>query len=273
MLAEVLGLFKKSELEQAGLEKPLAVHLLAEAMRGAVADRSCCIGDPDFTRVELGELLAPQRLARRKKLIAADRTHLVKRFLESTHGTHHLVVADAAGNVVSLATTVNSSFGADITGEASGIVLNDELDDFTSNADAAMLGVKQNPNPARPGARPVSSMTPTIVLRDGRPVLALGGSGGTTIPSNVTQVLFASLLRGMAPEAAVSAPRFRLASKDATLLLEDGFSDAFRGDLRWRGEIVKPNMSTSSAVQLLDWQEGGLRAASDPRKYGLAEAR
>jgi gamma-glutamyltranspeptidase/glutathione hydrolase len=273
LLAEVLGLFKKSELEQAGLEKPLATHLLAEAMRGAVADRSCCIGDPDFTRVELGELLAPERLAQRKKLIATDRTHLVKRFLESQGGTHHLVVADAAGNVVSLSTTVNSSFGADITAEASGIVLNDQLDDFTANADAAKLGVKLNPNAARPGARPVSSMMPTIVLRDGRPVLALGGSGGTAIPSNVTQVLLASLLRGMAPDAAVKAPRFRLASRDATILLDDGFSDAYRADLRWRGEIVKPNTSTSSAVQLLDWQEGRLRGAADPRKHGVSEVR
>jgi gamma-glutamyltranspeptidase len=116
-------------------------------------------------------------------------------------------------------------------------------------------------------------MTPTVVLRDGRPVLALGGSGGTAIPTNVTQVLLASLLRRMPPDTAVSAPRFRLASRDATLLLDDGFDDAYRADLRWRGEIVKPNTFTSSAVQLLDWQEGGLRGAADPRKYGAFEMR
>jgi gamma-glutamyltranspeptidase/glutathione hydrolase len=273
MLAEVLGLFKRSELEKAGLSKPLGIHLLAEAMRGAVADRSCCIGDPDATKVELGELLAPDRLWRRKKLIAADRTHLVKRFLESPHGTHHLVVADAAGNVVSLSTTVNSSFGADITADQSGIVLNDELDDFTSNADSAALGLSSNPNAARPGARPVSSMMPTIVLRDGRPVLALGGSGGTAIPPNVTQVVLASLLGDASPEAAVSAPRFRLTSQGATLVLEEGFAAADRAELAWRGEIVKPNVSSSSAVQLLAWREGRVRAAADPRKSGSAEVR
>ncbi len=273
LLAEVLGLFTRSELERAGLSKPLGMHLLAEAMRGASADRSCCIGDPDVTRVEVRELVAPERLAKRKRLIAADRTHLVKRFLESPNGTHHLVVADAAGNVVSLSTTVNSAFGADITAEKSGIVLNDQLDDFTSNADAAALGVKQNPNVARPGARPVSSMMPTIVVRDWRPVLALGGSGGTAIPPNVTQVLLASLVGGVSPEAALSAPRFRLTSKGATLLLDDGFTDADRAELGWRGELVKTNTSTSSAVQLLDWQAGKLRAAADPRKHGLAEVR
>jgi gamma-glutamyltranspeptidase/glutathione hydrolase len=168
---------------------------------------------------------------------------------------------------------VNSSFGADITADQSGIVLNDELDDFTSNADSAALGLSSNPNAARPGARPVSSMMPTIVLRDGRPVLALGGSGGTAIPPNVTQVLLASLLGDASPEAAVSAPRFRLTSQGATLVLEEGFAAADRAELAWRGEIVKPNVSSSSAVQLLAWREGRVRAAADPRKSGSAEVR
>jgi gamma-glutamyltranspeptidase/glutathione hydrolase len=172
---------------------------------------------------------------------------------------------------VSLSTTVNSPFGSDITAEKSGIVLNDELDDFTANADAKKLGVKDNPNAARPGARPVSSMTPTIVLRGGRPVLALGGSGGTSIGPNVTQVLLASLVGGLTPEAAVSAPRFRLATKDATLLLDEGYSEAIRAELRWRGEIVKPNVYTSAAVQVLGWNDGRLSGAADPRKRGLAE--
>ena len=273
VLAEVLALFGRAELERAGVEKPLGMHLLAEAMRGAFADRACCVGDPGFTQVDAKRLLDPARLAKRKQLITADRTHIVQRFLESTNGTHHLVTADAAGNVVSLSTTVNSPFGADITAEKSGIVLNDELDDFTSNENATKLGVKNNPNAVRPGARPVSSMMPTIVLRDGRPVLAIGGSGGTSIPTNVTQVLLAILVRGVAPEAAVSAPRFRLASKDATLLLDEGFTEADKADLRWRGEILKPNTATGNAVQLLAWREGRLIGAADPRKQGLAETR
>jgi gamma-glutamyltranspeptidase/glutathione hydrolase len=271
MVAETLGLFSRAELERAGIGTAHGMHLLAEAMRGAMADRACCVGDPDFVNVEPQKLLAPERLAKRKKLIAADRTHLVQRFLESTNGTHHLVVADARGNVVSLSTTVNSPFGADITAEKSGIVLNDELDDFTANADAKRLGVKGNPNAARPGARPVSSMTPTIVLRGGRPVLALGGSGGTSIAPNVTQVLLASLVTGLTPEAAVSAPRFRLAAKDATLLLDEGFGEAVRAELRWRGEIVNANPNTSASVQLLRWDDGRLSGAADPRKRGLAE--
>jgi gamma-glutamyltranspeptidase len=104
-------------------------------------------------------------------------------------------------------------------------------------------------------------------------VLALGGSGGTSIAPNVTQVLLASLVGGLSPEASVSAPRFRLASKDATLLLDDGFSDAVRAELRWRGEIVNANPYTSASVQLLGWNEGRWSGAADPRKRGLAETR
>ncbi|HEX6764195.1 MAG TPA: gamma-glutamyltransferase family protein [Polyangiaceae bacterium] len=273
MLAEVLGLYSRSELERAGLAKGLGVHLLAEAMRGASADRSCCVGDPDFVNTDVQKLLDSARLAKRKQQIASDRTHTVPRFLESSHGTHQMVVADHHGNVIALVSTINSSFGADLSGEKSGIVLNDQLDDFTSNADAKKLGVEKNPNAARPFARPVSSMTPTIVFRDGRPVLALGGSGGTAIPANVTQVLLAVLVGGLAPEAAVSAPRFRPTSKDATLLLDEGFPEVERADLAWRGELLRPNTSTASAVQVLAWGEHGISAAADPRKHGRAEVR
>jgi gamma-glutamyltranspeptidase/glutathione hydrolase len=273
LLAEVLGLYARSELERAGLVKGLGVHLLAEAMRGAMADRSCCVGDPDFVNVDVQRLLASARLSARKRQISSDRTHTMLRFVESSHGTHQMVVADHRGNVAVLVSTVNSSFGADLTGEKSGIVLNDELDDFTSNADANKLGVERNPNAARAGARPVSSMTPTLVLRDGHPVLALGGSGGTAIPANVMQVLLAVLVGGLSPDAAVSAPRFRPTSKDATLLLDEGFPDVERADLAWRGELLRPNTSTASAVQVLTWGEHGIAAGADPRKHGRAEVR
>jgi gamma-glutamyltranspeptidase/glutathione hydrolase len=273
LLAQVLGLFSRAELESADTEKPLGMHLLAEGMRGSFADRACCVGDPDIAPVDVAKLLAPERLAARKKLISADRTHLVPRFLESPNGTHHLVTADRAGNVVSLTTTVNTSFGADGAAEKSGIVLNDELDDFTSNADSAKLGVTNNPNAPRPGARPVSSMTPTIVFRDGRPVVAIGGSGGTTIAPNVTQVLLAVLVRGVSPSAAVSAPRFAPISREATLLLDDDFGEAEQKELVWRGEILRVTPRIPFGVQLLAWGEKGLEGGADPRKHGYAEVR
>ena len=272
LLAQLLGMFSKRELLTLGTST-LGVHLLAEGMRSSFADRSCCVGDPAVFPTDVAKLLASEHLARKKRALSADRTHMVRRFVESLHGTHHLVTADRDGNVVALTTTVNSSFGADAAAQKSGIVLNDELDDFTSNADARKLGVKDNPNLPRAGAKPVSSMTPTIVFRDGRPVLAIGGSGGTTIPQNVLQVLIAVLVRNVAAQAAVNERRFSLTSREATLVIEPGFTQAERADLEWRGEILRTSQRVPIAVQLLSWGERGLEGGADPRKHGLAEVR
>jgi gamma-glutamyltranspeptidase/glutathione hydrolase len=197
----------------------------------------------------------------------------VRAFVGGTHGTHFLATADAKGNVVALSTTVNTAFGAEVEGEVSGIVLNDELDDFTSVRSSAALGVRHPPNRARAGARPVSSMTPTIVLRGGRPLLVIGGSGGTSIPPNVTEVLLDVLVHGASPEAAVALPRFQPESSDGrTLRLDPGFSPMLFADLARRGELVRET-SFASAVQVLYFSPSGLVGASDPRKAGVARVR
>jgi len=271
-LAEVLGTFTKRELEETGLRTPLGIHLMAEAMRGALADRARFVGDPDVLPVDLARVLAPARLAARKARFSPDRTQAVKALASEEHGTHALVVADAAGNVVVLTTTVNTAFGCEVAGEQSGIVLNDQLDDFTSRAAAATVGVAFPPNVARPGRRPTSSMMPTLVLQGGVPVLALGGSGGYAIPASVTETLLAMLVRGETPEAAVRAPRFRFDSKDYTLLLDNAFGDAARDDLIRRGETVRMTDATS-AVQVLAFGPGGVTGAADARKGGTARVR
>jgi gamma-glutamyltranspeptidase/glutathione hydrolase len=111
-------------------------------------------------------------------------------------------------------------------------------------------------------------MTPTIVMRDGAPVLAIGGSGGPAIPMNVAQVLLARLVFGEAPDQAVSAPRFLLAPAETTLRLDPGFSAQVLADLAYRGEITKPLEFNPTAVQLLVIEPGGVLAAADPRKSG-----
>jgi gamma-glutamyltranspeptidase/glutathione hydrolase len=230
-------------------------------------------GDPDFVPVDTERLIARDRLAARKALSHAERTRSVKAFAGGEHGTHAIVVADAAGNIVSLTTTVNTGFGADIEGEASGIVLNDELDDFGADKWTKPLGVESPPNRARPFLRPVSSMTPTIVLRSGKPVIALGGSGGMRIAPNVVQVLLASLVDGLSPAAAVAAPRFRPGFGDFSVALEPGFPSDVAADLVKRGEVVKTDDASASAVQLLGWGTHGLQGAGDPRKSGAALVR
>ena len=209
-VAHTLGLRDAQELRPLGFHSPAYVHAIAESLRAAIADRMQYFGDPAREKVDLGTLLAPERLARRRQTIALDRTHALTRFAQSEHGTHHLVVRDEAGNVVSLTTTVNTAFGAKLMTEQSGIALNDELTDFTKQAWVAPFGLRESPNRARGGARPVSSMTPTIVTRDGAVVLALGGSGGMNIATDVTQVLVDALLFDPTAQQAVDAPRAQI---------------------------------------------------------------
>ena len=268
-LAEVLQSFTRDELARAGLDSGLGLHLLAEVMRGALADRAHYSGDPDVLPVDTRALFAPGRLAARKARILPERTRSVAALAGEDHGTHALVVADADGNVVSLTTTVNTAFGAEIDGETSGIVLNDELDDFTARSATDALGVRSPPNSARPALRPTSSMMPTLVLRGGKPVFALGGSGGYSIPPSVTYTLLRLLVRGETPQNAVSSPRFRFDSNDYALLLDGRFPGAVRADLTRRGETVRTSDATS-AVQVLAFTPGGVAGAADPRKGGAA---
>jgi gamma-glutamyltranspeptidase / glutathione hydrolase len=271
LLMETLALFPPSELTAMNDAPGKRIHLLAEAMRGAAADRARFIGDPAFVKVDVAKLLSPARLALRKALIAEDRTHTQPRFGLEDAGTHHLVTADADGNWVSLTTTVNDAFGAELVAEQSGVLLNDQLTDFAPPDSVLVFGMTESPNRVRPGARPVSSMSPTLVLDGGAPVVALGGSGALTIAPNVTQVLLNRLAFGMSAEAAVAAPRFTIPSPRTgqTLWLESALAKPYGADLTLRGELIL-SKDSKNAVQIVTRQDGSFAAAADPRKSGNA---
>ncbi len=273
LLAQTLALFTKAELNAMNTTPAKRIHVLAEAMRGAFADRMRYVADPAFANVDLAKLLAPERMKQRRALIAEDRTHTQPRYGLDEQGTHHLITADGDGNWVTLTTTVNGPFGAKIVGEHSGVILNNELEDFTPSANLAVFGMTENQNRPRPGARPVSSMAPTLVLEQGKPVLALGGSGGLTIAPNVTQVLL-SLLSGATAEAAVSAPRFTIPGPKSgqTLTLESELFKPYGTELQARGELIL-SRDWKNAVQVVSRRAGVYSAAADPRKLGLAEAK
>lgn len=272
-LAQVLGTYGRAELEKFGVQSVLGVHSLAETMRGSLADRALYVADPDALPIDVTPLYAPARLAARKARLDPERTRPVRAQIGEERGTHFLATADAEGNVVALTTTVNSGFGSDLEGETSGIVLNDELDDFTSLKSASALDVRYPPNRPRPRVRPVSSMTPTIVVERGKPKLVIGGSGGTAIPPNVTQVLLAVLVHKKTPAQALALPRFRPRTDPAeTLFVEPGFPEALRRDLEKRGELVHESASRT-AVQLLWFGERGLSGGADPRKFGVLRVR
>jgi len=270
MLVQTLSMFGSEELKRLGYQSGAYKHLLAEAMRAAIADRMRYLGDPAFQPVDMRALLAPKRLAARRRSMSLDRTHGIPRFGLEEHGTHHLTTLDRDGNMVALTTTINRLFGAKFSAPETGVVLNDELNDFTPSEDVAPFGMTQSPNRARPGARPISSMTPTIVERNGRAILGLGGSGGTAIGTNVTQLLLANLVFSRTPRQAVSDRRFYIPTKNAYILLEKGAPAALIEDLEWRGEIVGEMPYNGTAVQMVAVDNGRIQAAADARKHGLA---
>lgn len=272
MMAQVLKMFPADYLRHLGHGTPAYQHALSEALRAAVADRMRYLGDPDHQNIDVARLLSDGRLEQRRKSIVLDRTHSLPRFGLEEKGTHALVTADRNGNVVSLTTTINHLFGAKIDAPQSGVILNNELDDFTSQAQVAPFGLSETPNRARPTARPVSSMTPTIVLRGGRAVLALGGSGGTAIATNATQTLLAALVFDHAPSRAVAADRIYIPSDRAHVLVEKSTSASHVRDLERRGQIVGKMPFSTTAIQMLRLTDQGVLAAADPRKHGLGRS-
>jgi gamma-glutamyltranspeptidase/glutathione hydrolase len=278
LLAETLGLFGKGELERLGLGTGAYDHMLAEAFRGAIADRMRWVGDPMDVSVDVPALLAQSRLEKRRAQIAIDRSEPARHFALEEHGTTHLIVADADGNIVSLTTTVNAGFGAFVETETTGVLLNDELADFTTSRMDRMFNLDHDgPNRPRPRARPTSSMTPTIVVRGDTPQLVLGGSGGLWIGAGVTEALLSRLVFGLPVDQCVSIPRFHTPAEpgpiDGPVLEIDEFApNEVVRDLRSRGEVVKlvPNHSGVQMVAIA-YGPGGARslsAAADPRKGG-----
>lgn len=278
MLLEALSMYgasKQSALASMGFGSSEYLHTIAEVMRGAFSDRARGAGDPDLDpAVEKAyeAALDPAQLAARRAKIQPMKTRAPTEFKTREQGTSHLVVVDAEGNVVSLTTTVNGPFGASIVAGDTGILLNNELEDFSSPDDVKAYGLEGGgPNRPRPRARPVSSMTPTIVVESGAPILALGGSGGTRIATGATQAALARLVFELDPNACVASPRIHVQGAD--LYVDREIANDVLWSLTARGETVKEEPFQGSAIQLVAWQRGRVLAAADPRKAGLAMAR
>jgi gamma-glutamyltranspeptidase/glutathione hydrolase len=280
MLQETLGMYgasPTSDLKKLGFGSSAYFHMVAEALRGAVADRARTASDPDVengTDAAFNALLDPAQLAARKAKIDPNKTHPAAEFLSKEHGTTHLIVADAEGNVVSLTTTINAPYGAVVVAGDTGIILNDELDDFSSPKDIEGFNViGLGKNRPRPLARPVSSMSPTIIFENGAPIMAVGGSGGLRIATSVTQVTLCRLVFGLDANACVSAPRIHVGTTPQ-LSVDPEVAEDVRAGLTARGEQLKDETVVNpNAVELVTWQNGKLYAASDPRKAGFAAAR
>ncbi len=196
-LLQILGMLEGSGYEKSGAGSAASIHYVAEAMRRFYADRSEYLGDPDVSPLRVAELLDPAYLRQRRASIQPDRatpSAEVRPGLPGKEGgtqTTHFNVVDAAGNAVAVTYTLNDRYGNGITIPGLGFLLNDEMDDFTSKPGSPNgFGLIQGEvNAIAPGKRPLSSMTPTILTRNGQFYMALGGPGGSRIITSVLQVL------------------------------------------------------------------------------------
>ena len=209
------GVGEGANLKASGWNSSGTVHVLAEIMKRAYADRNLLLGDPDFVDVPLEQFVDPEigrkdREAIGKRATPAKKVLDRKKLIREKSHTSHFSIVDSAGNAVSQTQTINLSFGSGLLAEGTGIVLNNEVDDFATapgkqNAFGLVQGVV---NEVSPGKRPLSSMTPTILEKDGRVEAVVGSPGGSFIITSVFQVILNRYIYGMTASEAVCMPRF-----------------------------------------------------------------
>ena len=273
-LLEMLGILEGTGYEKGGAGSASAIHYVAESMRRAYADRNEYVGDPDFVKVPIKGLLDPAYLAKLRASIDPERATPSDRVKpgkpvgsESMETTHYSVV-DSEGNAVAVTYTLNGGYGNGITVPGLGFLLNNEMDDFASKPGTPnMFGLVQGEaNAIAAGKRPLSSMTPTIVLKDGTLFMTVGAPGGSRISTAVLQVILNVLDFGMNVQDAVDAPRVHHQWQPDKLSLERGISPDTVALLKSRGYDVDYTPGVVLAQVAAIVSDGGwLQGASDGR--------
>ncbi len=276
VLVTVLNTVAHDDLAALGHNSPTYVHLLAEALKFAFADRAAHYGDPGFYPVPLEKMVAPGRGRDNRGRIDATTTHPTEYYGSSyvgdDAGTSHLSVVDVAGNAVALTTSINTGFGSKVLVPGTGIILNNTMDDFSARPGVpnayGLIGSEANAVAA--GKRPLSSMTPTIVVRGGDVRAVVGGSGGPLIITGTLQVLLNSLVFGMDAPQAVAAPRIHHQWMPPILVVERAIREIDDRPLERIGHRIR-RIDGGASVQLIGRaDDGALDGASDPRKGGRA---
>ena len=269
VVLEMLGMLALGHLDGLGLNSAPYLAQLTEVMRQGFGDRDQ-YADPAFAKVPIVDLLSPAHIAEaRRKALNHEATPQVT--AAHDHGTTNFCVVDKAGDVVDVTTTVNTIFGAKIMVPALGLILNDEMDDFAvaPGVPNAFKLVQAEANAVAPGKRPLSSMSPLIATRNGKPVLVAGASGGPTIITGVVQVALDTLDFRMDAQAAISAPRIHHQATPATVLIEQSLPETTTEVLTKMGYPIKvvPELGAVSAIRITP---NDLQGGYDPRKGGAA---
>src|SRR5580704_16735436 len=277
-LVETLNILEGFPLAEMKQGSAASLHVLIEAMKRAYADRAHYLGDPAFVSAPVATLTTKDYAAKQRASIDLDRaTPWVDAVLTAPpregSNTTHFSVVDSFGNAVSNTYTLNFSYGVGLVAEGTGVLLNNELDDFAVKPDApnayGLIGYEANA--PGPGKRPLSSMTPTIVLKDGKPFLVTGSPGGSRIISTVLQVIVNVLDYHMDVAAAVAAPRLHHQWSPDEVVVERGLRPELIQGLEGFGHIVKEDAPHTSANSIVVTPQG-LVGAADPRSRGATAA-
>lgn len=271
-IAQMLNILQNYDLAKLG--EINRYHLLIETMKLAFADRAYWLGDPAFAKVPKG-LMAKTYADELSKKITLDKVSSVE-----THGlppkfdtdlfnkhTTHIATADKDGNWVAITTTVNTSFGSKVIIPGTGVIMNNQMDDFSAQPGVpnAFGLVGAEANAVQPGKRPLSSMSPTLVMKGDKPVLTLGAAGGPTIITQVLQVIVNKLALGMPLEESMSSVRVHHQWKPDALLIDGFASDELKQGLKKKGHTMRdwPGFGATQAISLDDAK--GFTAETEPR--------
>jgi len=273
-LIEMLNMLEAYDLKKTGPSSAETAHLMIEAMRRAYADRAVYLGDPDFVRVpvrglisksyarmigkSIGERATPSSEIRNGDPVAAEGDN-----------TTHFSVVDRYGNAVANTYTLNLSYGNGLIADGTGVLLNNELDDFSAKPGApnAFGLVGASANAPAPRKRPLSSMTPTIVMKDGKPHLVTGSPGGSRIITTVLQIIVNVLDHGMNVADAVSSPRIHHQWLPDEVFAEKTYPDDVLKGLEERGHRIATRVQNTSANSILITKDG-FSGAADTRTRG-----
>jgi gamma-glutamyltranspeptidase/glutathione hydrolase len=276
-ILQMLGVLEATGYEKGGAGSAEVVHYMTEAMRRYFADRAQHLGDPDFVKLPLRALLDPAYIAKLRASIDPEQAtpssaiHAAAVVDVEANETTHYTIADGEGNLALVTYTLNGGYGSKVTATGLGFLLNNEMDDFAAKPGSPnMFGLVQGENNAIQARKtPLSSMVPTIVLKDGKPYLALGSPGGATIINTVLEVLVNAIDFGMNVQDAVNWPRFHHQWLPDQLQIENGYSPDTIALLERRGyKIRRVNSQGECAAIMLE--NGWLEGAADPRTEATA---
>lgn len=263
----------RKDLQGLGQNSPEYVQLVTEVLKHSFADRAEYLGDTDFVSVPVSRLLSPEYAKSIAQKVVMNKTlkpeEYGRFFAKDDSGTSHFSVMDNDGNCVACTETINLTFGSFVVVPEYGILMNNQMDDFAADPGKpnAFGLIQSAANVIEPGKRPLSSMTPTIVVKDGQAVISAGASGGPRIITATLQNLLNQMIFGMEPQQAVTEPRFHHQWSPNELLLEPKLKAGAGPKLSEFGHQVQ-SASSLAATQGTARTAKGLQGGSDPRKHG-----